>query len=97
MSYRGARPASIATTGTALVGAVLTLALLAMGATVHAAPARADQVAYLVNVTVRPGYDFANADEYQASYLITQAANEISPARIWHLRNAAAEYRPPTP
>jgi hypothetical protein len=73
------------------------LALLAMGATVHAAPARADQVAYLGNVTVRPGYDFANADEYQASYLITQAANEISPARIWHLRNAAAEYRPPTP
>ncbi|MDT5386493.1 MAG: hypothetical protein QOE04_134 [Mycobacterium sp.] len=57
MSYRGARPASIATTGTALVGAVLPLALLAMGATVHAAPARADQVAYLVNVTVRPGYD----------------------------------------
>jgi hypothetical protein len=39
------------------------LALLAMGATVHAAPARADQVAYLVNVTVRPGYDFANADD----------------------------------
>src|SRR6476646_10315067 len=70
--------------------------------------ARADQVAYLINVTVRPGYNFANADaalnygrdicekisqglpyervmsdikadfgtadEYQASYLISQSA-----------------------
>jgi len=70
MSSRGARPATIATTGTALFGAVLTLALLAMGATVHAAPAHADQVAYLVNVTVRPGYNFATTDEYQASYRI---------------------------
>ena len=130
MSSRGARPATIATTGTALFGAVLTLALLALGATVHAAPARADQVAYLVNVTVRPGYDFANADdalnygqgvcekianrtpfgqlmsdvkadfattdEYQASFLITQTANELCPAQIWQLRNAAAGYRPPT-
>jgi Protein of unknown function (DUF732) len=25
--------------------------------------AHADQVAYLVNVTVRPGYNFANADD----------------------------------
>jgi len=48
MSSRGARPATIATAGTALFGAVLTLALLALGATVHAAPARSDQVAYLV-------------------------------------------------
>jgi hypothetical protein len=105
------------------------LALLAMGATVHAAPARADQVADLVNVTVRPGYNFANADdalnygqgvcekianrtpfgqimsdvkadfattdEYQASYLVTQTANELCPAQIWQLRNAAAGYRPP--
>jgi hypothetical protein len=129
ISSRGARPATTATTGTALFGAVLTLALLAMGATVHAAPARADQVADLVNVTVRPGYNFANADdalnygqgvcekianrtpfgqimsdvkadfattdEYQASYLVTQTANELCPAQIWQLRNAAAGYRPP--
>jgi hypothetical protein len=93
------------------------------------ATARADAVAYLVNVTVRPGYNFANADaalgygngicrkiadgrpygdlmadvktdfrtsdDYQASYLITQAANELCPAMIWQLRNSAAGYRPP--
>lgn len=93
--------------------------------------ARADQVAYLVNVTVRPGYNFPNADaalgygygicdkiehgrayadltndikadfdtrdEFQASYLISQAANELCPAMIWALRNSAAGYRPPPP
>jgi hypothetical protein len=91
--------------------------------------ARADVVTYLVNVTVRPGYNFANADaalsyghgicdkvsqgrtygqvmgdvkadtntsdEYQASYLISQAVNELCPALIWQLRNSAANYRPP--
>jgi hypothetical protein len=96
-----------------------------------APPARADAVAYLVNVTVRPGYNFANAedalsyghgicakvadgvgyprimgdvkadfntsDEYQASYLITQAVNELCPSLIWQLRNSAAHYRPPAP
>ncbi|GAA2533399.1 DUF732 domain-containing protein [Mycolicibacterium diernhoferi] len=40
-----------------------TAAGLMVGAGVVAAPpAHADAVAYLVNVTVRPGYDFANAD-----------------------------------
>jgi len=35
----------------------------AVGAAVATAPpAHADQVAYLVNVTVRPGYNFPNAD-----------------------------------
>ena len=92
---------------------------------------RADVLAYLVNVTVRPGYNFANADaalsyghgisdkvsqgrsyaqvmgdakgdfntsdEYQASYLISQAVNERCPALIWQLRNSAAGYRPPAP
>jgi Protein of unknown function (DUF732) len=91
--------------------------------------ARADVVRYLVNVTVRPGYNFPNAqaaldyghgvcdkvsggrsyaqvmddvkadfttsDEYQASYLISQAVNELCPALIWQLRNSAAHYRPP--
>jgi Protein of unknown function (DUF732) len=91
--------------------------------------ARADVVAYLVNVHVRPGYNFPNADaalsygygicdkvsggrgypqvmedvkadfstsdEYQASYLISQAVNELCPALIWQLRNSAAHYRPP--
>jgi hypothetical protein len=39
--------------------------------------------------------DFANPDDYQASYLITQAVNELCPAQIWQLRNSAAGYRPP--
>jgi hypothetical protein len=90
--------------------------------------ARGDAVAYLVNVTVRPGYNFANAedairygrgicdkvaqgrsygaligdlktdfstgDDYQASYLIAQAVNELCPAQIWQLRNSAAGYHP---
>jgi hypothetical protein len=90
---------------------------------------RADATAYLVNVTVRPGYHFASAedalgygygicdkvsggrpypqlvsdvkadfttdDEFQASYLIGQAVNELCPAQIWNLRNSAAHYRPP--
>ena len=99
-------------------------------ATLALAPyARADVVAYLVNVTVRPGYNFPSAeaalsygygicdkvsqgrgypqvmgdvkadfntsDEYQASYLISQAVNELCPALIWQLRNSAAHYRPP--
>jgi hypothetical protein len=85
--------------------------------------ARSDVTAYLVNVTVRPGYNFANAeqavaygqricsqinagdgynlivahvkadfataDDYQASYLISQAVNELCPALIWQLRNSA--------
>jgi hypothetical protein len=92
-------------------------------------PAHADTVAYLVNVTVGPGYNFANADDalsyghtictdigsgrsyadvlgqiksdfnnpddYQASYLINQAVNELCPALIKQLRNSAANYRPP--
>lgn len=94
-----------------------------------APPAHADDIAYLINVTVRPGYNFANAedalsyghgicdkvaagrdyaqimgdiktdfntrDDYQASYLIGQAVNELCPALIWQLRNSAANYRPP--
>ena len=101
-------------------------------ATLTSAPGvRADVVAYLLNVTVRPGYNFANADaalsyghgicdkvsqgrsyaqvmgdvkgdfntsdEFQASYLISQAVNELCPALIWQLRNSAANYRPPLP
>jgi len=91
-------------------------------------PAHADTVAYLVNVTVGPGYNFANADdalaygnqlcdkvsqgrtyadligdvkadfqtadEFQASYLIDKAVNELCPAQIWQLRQSAAHYRP---
>jgi Protein of unknown function (DUF732) len=90
--------------------------------------AHADSVAYLIEVTVRPGYNFANADaalaygyqvcdkvsqgrryadligdvkddfqtgdEFQASYLIDKAVNELCPAQIWQLRQSAAHYRP---
>lgn len=36
--------------------------MLSFVALAGVASAHADQVAYLVNVTVRPGYNFANAD-----------------------------------
>jgi ribosomal protein S17E len=36
--------------------------------------------------------DFNTNDEFQASYLISQAANELCPAQIWQLRNSAAGY-----
>ncbi|HWS94464.1 MAG TPA: DUF732 domain-containing protein [Mycobacterium sp.] len=101
---------------------------MAAGALIEPVPAHADAVAYLVNVTVRPGYnfpnaaaaldygrgvcdkvaaggsfadtvgevkaDFATADEFQASYLVSLAVNELCPALIWQLRNSAAHYRP---
>ena len=104
---------------------------LALGAAHGAPEAHADAVAYLVNVTVRPGYgfmnaeaaldygngvcmrireghsysdimgqvkqDFANPDEYQSSYLISQAANELCPELIWQLRRSAGHYQPPAP
>jgi uncharacterized protein DUF732 len=113
--------------GSALVpGAAL--AALTILVPVNVPVAHADVIAYLVNVTVRPGYNFANTDdaigygrglcdavsrgraydaviadvkrdfntgdEYQASYLITQAVNELCPASIWQLRNSAAGYGP---
>jgi hypothetical protein len=113
-----------------LAGVVFACASLLGVAPVAVTPcARADVVAYLVNVTVRPGYNFADADaalsyghdicdkvsqgrsygqvmgdvkadfntsdEYQASYLISQAVNELCPALIWQLRNSGANYRPP--
>jgi hypothetical protein len=93
--------------------------------------AHADSVAYSIDVTVRPGYNFANADaalaygqllcdkvshgrsyadligdvesdlntgdQFQASYLIDKAVNELCPAEIWQLRNSAAHYRSPAP
>jgi hypothetical protein len=113
-----------------IAGLMLAWGLCGVTATV-APHARADAVAYLVNVTVRPGYNFASADqalsyghgicdkvsqgrsygqvmgdvkadfntsdEYQASYLISQAVNELCPALIWQLRNSAVHYRPSLP
>jgi hypothetical protein len=115
---------------TSVVRASVACAAVAAAAALAPAPsAHADVVAYLVNVHVRPGYnfpnadaalgygysicdkvaggrtyaqvmgevkaDFATSDEYQASYLINQAVNELCPAQIWQLRNSAANYRPP--
>src|SRR5262245_6511459 len=107
--------------------AATTAAVLSSAGLFLASTAHADAVAYLVNVTVRPGYNFSSADDalsygrgicdqigqgvpyaqlvtgikqhfdtsddFQASYLITQAANELCPANIWQLRNSAAGYR----
>ena len=119
-----------ASRSTRRAGAFLGCAALFGGAAVAVSPcARADVVAYLVNVHVRPGYNFPNADaalsygygicdkmaagrgfpevmadvradfntsdDYQASYLISQAVNELCPAQIWQLRNSAAHYQSP--
>lgn len=114
------------------LNSLVVAALVAAGVAVVGAPtagiptANADAVAYLVNVTVRPGYNFANADQalaygygvcdkiaagrtypqliddlkadfntgddYQASYLIAQSAQELCPPQIWALRNSAAGF-----
>ena len=111
-------------------GELLACAALLGVATVSLSPcAHADEVAYLVNVHVRPGYNFPNADaalsygygvcdkvaggrgfpqvmddvradfntsdDFQASYLVSQAVNELCPAQIWQLRNSAAHYQSP--
>ena len=108
-----------------VVGALVALNAAALSVS---APSPADETAFLVNVTVRPGYnfpdsqaalgygyslcdrmragqgyaqligvvkgDFNTTDEYQASYLISQSAQELCPAMIWQLRQSAAGYRP---
>ena len=113
-----------------LAGVVVASAAAVGAATMAVSPcARADVVAYLVNVHVRPGYNFPNADaalsygygicdkfsagrgfsevmadvradfttsdDFQASYLISQAVNELCPAQIWQMRNTAAHYQSP--
>jgi hypothetical protein len=116
------------TTATRLLIAGTFAALGTTGLLTTAQPAHADTVGYLVNVTVRPGYNFPNADaalaygfrvcdqinsgvsysqlvnnlktdfstsdEFQASYLISQSAQELCPAAIWQLRQSAAGYVP---
>ena len=116
------------TTITRLLIAGAFAALGTVGTLVGPQPAHADNIGYLVNVTVRPGYNFPNADaalaygngicdqinagtsyaqlvntikadfdttdEFQASYLISQSAQELCPAAIWQLRQSAAGYVP---
>jgi Protein of unknown function (DUF732) len=107
---------------------VVSVVLIAFSLVSGVQRAHADSVAYLIEVTVRPGYNFPNADtalaygyqvcdkvsqgrryadligdvkadfrtgdEFQASYLIDKAVNELCPAQIWQLRQSAAHYRP---
>ena len=109
--------------------AALLCAFAAAGAVTGTPAGRADALGYLVNVTVRPGYsfpdaeaalrygyrvcervgrgdsypnlvadvmtDFSATDEYQGTYLIGQAVNELCPQLIWQLRNAAVHYTGP--
>ena len=120
MSMHTAAPHLLIAGGLAALGAI--------GVLSAAQPAHADNIGYLVNVTVRPGYnfpnadaalaygngvcdqinsgvsygqlvntikaDFATSDEFQASYLISQSAQELCPAAIWQLRQSAAGYVP---
>jgi hypothetical protein len=37
--------------------------------------------------------DFASSDEFQHSYLVTQAVGELCQAQIWRLRQSADGYR----
>ena len=96
------------------------------GSIAVARQAHADALGYLVNIMVRPGYNFPNADaavaygygvcdrikqgigygpllagimtdlstsdEYQAAYLVNQAAEMLCPKAIWQLRQSAANY-----
>ncbi|MDT5300809.1 MAG: hypothetical protein QOG79_4051 [Mycobacterium sp.] len=112
-----------------IAGVIAALACAAGAGVVTAAPAQADDIGYLINVTLRPGYNFANAqaaldygnglcdrigqkqsyadlassirsdfntsDEFQISYLLSQATQELCPAQIWQLRQSAAGYRVP--
>jgi hypothetical protein len=109
------------------IRSTVVVAIVCLSGVGSATDAAADELGYLVNVTVRP-YHFADAtaaldygrhicasigsgkpyaevasdamtdqattDEYQASYLITQAAEELCPALIPQLRSSAAGYRP---
>lgn len=115
--------------GRLLVCLALTTGVLLMLTGAGVARARADSLAYLIDVTVRPGYNFANPDDalayghqlcdkvshdrvytdlvgdveselhtrdqFQASYLIDKAFNELCPAQIWQLRTSAAHYTSP--
>jgi hypothetical protein len=114
---------------TGSAGTALAAAICAAGAALTTAPsAQATEWVYVLNVTVRPVYGFANAeqalaygyglcdklrqgrgypqlvgdmkadfntdDEFSASYLVSQASQELCPELIGSLRNSAGGYRP---
>jgi hypothetical protein len=60
-----------------------------LGVVTTAPDAHADETAYLVNVTVRPDYNVASADD-----ALTYGRGVCAPALIWQLRNSAAQYGP---
>jgi Protein of unknown function (DUF732) len=112
-----------------IAGVITALACALAAPLLMAPPAAADNIGYLINVTLRPGYNFPNADaaldygyglcdrisqkqsyadmansirsdfntsdEFQISYLLSQASQELCPAQIWQLRQSAAGYRVP--
>lgn len=39
--------------------------------------------------------DLNTNDDYQATYLVSQAVDELCPAEIWQLRSSAAHYQSP--
>lgn len=117
---------NVATTRVLIAAGAGLLALTPLGST---AVASADALGYLINITVRPGYNFpgpdaavaygygvcdrihqgvgygpllagimtdlSTNDEYQAVYLVNQAAEMLCPAEIWQLRQSAANYTGP--
>ncbi|WP_163802492.1 DUF732 domain-containing protein [Mycolicibacterium anyangense] len=121
MTIVSATTARLLVVGAAAVGT-------ALAGLAGAPTASADSVGYLVNVTVRPGYNFPNADaalsygyglcdqiaagtsftqmvntvktdfntgdDFQATYLLSQASQELCPAQIWQLRKSAAGWVP---
>lgn len=76
---------------------LLSVATVVVGGTLAVPSARADATA-CDEVAHGRGYadligaleaDFNTTDQYQASYLISQAVNELCPALIWQLRSSA--------
>jgi Protein of unknown function (DUF732) len=73
-----------------LFGGLMLAAAGVLGAGVFAPAAQADQVAYLVNVHVRPGYNFPNAEAalgYGYSLCDRMAAGEGYPSLMGVVKN----------
>ena len=75
---------------------IVAAAIAATAAALAMAPlCNTDAVAYLVNVTVRPGHNFANADQalaYGRGVCDNIAGGVGCPELIWQLRRSAAGY-----
>ena len=56
---------------------ILAAAALSAAALTGAPSAHADQVAYLVNVTVRPGYNFPNADASELRQSLQRVGKDL--------------------